>query len=142
MIWTLFKRIERVLQASSEATSFYRFSSWFPGQAASAASLLLASGTAGMRNSLPHSRIMVHQPLGSASGQATDIKIHAEEILYLKQLINNLYSKHCNKPVEFINDALERDKFMRPDEAKDFGLIDTVLEHPPTITAADNPTGS
>lgn len=109
---------------------------WCVGQAASAASLLLTAGTKGMRHSLPHSRIMVHQPLGSASGQATDIKIHAEEIIYLKRLINELYAKHTGKDVDFIEQSLERDKFMRPDQAKEFGLIDSVLEHPPVVTDA------
>lgn len=104
---------------------------WCVGQAASMASLLLAAGAPGMRHSLPHSRIMLHQPLGSASGQATDIRIHAEEILFIKRLINELYAKHTKQPVDLIENALERDKFMRPDEAKEFGIIDQVLEHPP-----------
>jgi len=106
---------------------------WCVGQAASAASLLLAAGSPGLRHSLPHSRIMVHQPLGSAQGQATDIKIHAEEILYLKGLINRLYAKHCGRDADWVERELERDKFMRPDEAKVFGLIDSVLEHPPVV---------
>ncbi|XP_022709938.1 uncharacterized protein LOC111272632 [Varroa jacobsoni] len=104
---------------------------WCVGQAASAASLLLAAGEPGMRHSLPNSRIMVHQPSGGVSGQATDIQIHAEEILYLKRTVNLLYAKHTNQALETIESAMERDRFMNPEQAKEFGLIDTVLEQPP-----------
>jgi len=94
------------------------------------ASLLLASGTPGMRHSLPNSRIMLHQPHGSAAGQATDIYILAQEIIQLKKKINGLYAKHTNKPIHDIEELLERDKFMSPEEAKEFGIIDAVLAQP------------
>ncbi|KAK8766067.1 caseinolytic protease proteolytic subunit [Amblyomma americanum] len=110
-------------------------STWCIGQACSAASLLLCAGTPGMRQSLPNSRIMVHQPSGHAAGQATDIQIHAEEILKLKRTINNIYAKHTKQPLEAIESAMERDRFMSAMQAKEFGLIDTVLEHPPTLDA-------
>ena len=97
------------------------------GQAASAGSLLLTAGAKDMRFSLPNSRIMVHQPSAGYQGQATDIEIHAKEILALKERLNKIYSKHTNKSEDQIRKALERDKFMTPDEAKDFGLIDEVV---------------
>ncbi|CAN8010518.1 unnamed protein product [Ixodes pacificus] len=108
-------------------------STWCIGQACSAGSLLLCAGTAGMRHSLPHSRIMIHQPSGQASGQATDIQIHAEEILHLKRVINGMYAKHTKQPLETIESAMERDRFMSAEQAKEFGIIDVVLEHPPTF---------
>ena len=98
------------------------------GQAASMGSFLLAAGTKGKRFSLPNSRIMVHQPSAGFQGQATDIEIHANEVLSLKQRLNEIYSKHTNKSVDQIKDALERDNFMTPDSAKEFGLIDKVVE--------------
>tara|TARA_B100000965_G_scaffold108246_1_gene89474 strand:+ start:468 stop:1079 length:612 start_codon:yes stop_codon:yes gene_type:complete len=98
------------------------------GQAASMGSFLLAAGTKGKRFSLPNSRIMVHQPSAGYQGQATDIEIHAKEVLSLKERLNEIYSKHTNKSVDQIKDALERDNFMTPDSAKDFGLIDKVVE--------------
>jgi len=101
------------------------------GQASSMASLLLCAGRSGMRHSLPNSRIMIHQPSGQASGQATDIQIQAEEIIKLKKQINNLYVKHTKQPLEVIERNMERDRFLSPIEAKEFGLIDLVLEHPP-----------
>lgn len=104
---------------------------WCVGQACSMGSLLLAGGAPGMRHSLPHARIMIHQPSGQAAGQATDIVLQAEEILKLKRLINNLYVKHTNLPLETIEANMERDKFMNPQEAKEFGLIDKILDHPP-----------
>ncbi|OQR77556.1 putative ATP-dependent Clp protease proteolytic subunit [Tropilaelaps mercedesae] len=104
---------------------------WCVGQACSAASLLLTAGEPGMRHSLPNSRIMVHQPSGGVSGQATDIQIHAEEILYLKRKVNLLYAKHTNQSIETIDAAMERDRFLSPEQSKEFGLIDTVLEQPP-----------
>jgi ATP-dependent Clp protease protease subunit len=104
---------------------------WCVGQAASMASLLLCAGTPGMRHSLPNSRIMVHQPSGHASGQATDIQIQAEEIIKLKKQINGIYVKHTNQLLSVVEVTMERDKFMNPNEAKDFGLLDLVLEHPP-----------
>ena len=97
------------------------------GQAASMGSFLLASGTKGKRFSLPNSRIMVHQPSAGFQGQATEIEIHANEVLSLKKRLNEIYSKHTNKSVDEIKTALERDNFMTPDNAKDFGLIDKVV---------------
>ena len=98
------------------------------GQAASMGSLLLAAGESGMRVALPNARIMVHQPSGGVQGQATDIEIHANEVLSLKKRLNEIYSKHTNKSVDEIKSALERDNFMTPEQAKDFGLIDKVVE--------------
>ena len=98
------------------------------GQAASMGSFLLAAGTKGKRYSLPNSRIMVHQPSAGFQGQATDIEIHANEVMSLKKRLNEIYSKHTGKSVGQIKDALERDNFMTPDNAKDFGLIDKVVE--------------
>jgi len=106
-------------------------STWCVGQACSMGSLLLAAGTAGMRHSLPNARIMVHQPSGGASGQATDILIQAEEITNLKRQLNMIYVKHTGQTLETIHESLERDKFMDPIQAKEFGLIDKILEHPP-----------
>ncbi|XP_014681399.1 PREDICTED: ATP-dependent Clp protease proteolytic subunit-like [Priapulus caudatus] len=104
---------------------------WCVGQACSMASLLLSAGTPGMRHSLPNSRIMIHQPSGHAMGQATDIMIHAEEILKLKNGLNKMYARHSGQPIEIIEVAMERDRFMSAQDAKEFGLIDKVLEHPP-----------
>ena len=98
------------------------------GQAASMGSFLLAAGTKGKRLSLPNSRIMVHQPSAGFQGQATDIEIHAKEVLSLKERLNQIYSKHTNKSVDEIKEALERDNFMTPKNAKDFGLIDKVVD--------------
>ena len=98
------------------------------GQAASMGSFLLAAGTKGKRFSLPNSRIMVHQPSAGFQGQATDIEIHANEVLSLKKRLNEIYSKHTGKPVNEIKLALERDNFMTADTAKSFGLIDEVVE--------------
>ena len=98
------------------------------GQASSMGSFLLAAGEKGKRYSLPNSRIMVHQPSAGFQGQATDIQIHAKEILSLKERLNKIYSKHTGKSVDEISDALERDNFMTAEEAKKFGLIDSVVE--------------
>ncbi len=98
------------------------------GQAASMGSFLLAAGTKGKRFSLPNSRIMVHQPSAGFQGQATDIEIHANEVLSLKKRLNEIYSKHTGKSVEEIKSALERDNFMTADVAQSFGLIDEVVE--------------
>ena len=98
------------------------------GQAASMGSFLLSAGTKGKRFSLPNSRIMVHQPSAGFQGQATDIEIHANEVLSLKKRLNEIYSKHTGKSVEEIKIALERDNFMTPGAALDFGLIDKVVE--------------
>ena len=98
------------------------------GQAASMGSFLLSAGAKGKRFSLPNSRIMVHQPSAGFQGQATDIEIHANEVLSLKKRLNEIYSKHTGKSVDEIKSALERDNFMTPDNAKNFGLIDKVVE--------------
>ena len=98
------------------------------GQASSMGSFLLAAGENGKRFSLPNSRIMVHQPSAGFQGQATDIEIHANEIMLLKKRLNEIYSKHTGRTIEEIKNALERDKFMTPQEAKEFGLIDKVVE--------------
>ncbi len=98
------------------------------GQASSMGSFLLAAGENGKRFSLPNSRIMVHQPSAGFQGQATDIQIHAKEILSLKERLNKIYSNHTGKSMKEISQALERDKFMTAEEAKDFGLIDSVVE--------------
>ena len=98
------------------------------GQAASMGSFLLAAGSKGKRFSLPNSRIMVHQPSAGFQGQATDIEIHANEVLSLKKRLNEIYSKHTDKTVDEIKNALERDNFMTAAAAKSFGLIDEVVE--------------
>ena len=97
------------------------------GQAASMGSFLLAAGAKGKRFSLPNSRIMVHQPSAGYQGQATDIEIHANEVLSLKKRLNEIYSKHTGKSIDEIKSALERDNFMTPDAAKEFGLVDKVV---------------
>ena len=99
------------------------------GQAASMGSFLLTAGKKGKRFSLPNSRIMVHQPSAGFQGQATDIEIHANEVLALKKRLNEIYSKHTGKSVEDVKKSLERDNFMTPDVAKEFGLIDEVVEN-------------
>ena len=99
------------------------------GQAASMGSFLLAAGKKGKRFSLPNSRIMVHQPSAGFQGQATDIEIHAREVLALKKRLNEIYSKHTGKSVDDVKKALERDNFMTPESAKEFGLIDEVVEN-------------
>ena len=98
------------------------------GQASSMGSFLLAAGEKGRRLSLPNSRIMVHQPSAGFQGQATDIQIHAKEILSLKERLNKLYAKHTGQSVEKISSALEKDNFMTAEDAKKFGLIDSVVE--------------
>ena len=98
------------------------------GQASSMGSFLLAAGEKGKRYSLPNSRIMVHQPSAGFQGQATDIEIHANEVLALKKRLNEIYSKHTGKSVDEIKKSLERDNFMTADNAKNFGLIDQVVE--------------
>jgi len=98
------------------------------GQASSMGSFLLTAGAKGKRFSLPNSRIMVHQPSAGFQGQATDIEIHANEILFLKKRLNEIYANHTGRTVDEIKKALERDKFMNPKDAKEFGLIDKVVE--------------
>src|SRR5437660_10770123 len=101
------------------------------GQAASMSSLLLAAGKKDMRFALPNSRIMLHQPSGGFQGPATDIMLHAQEILNLKKRLNDIYARHTGQPLKKIEEALERDTFMTADMAKDFGLIDKVIEKRP-----------
>jgi ATP-dependent Clp protease protease subunit len=101
------------------------------GQAASMGSLLLAAGAPGKRYSLPNARIMVHQPSGGAQGQATDIEIQAREILSLRTRLNQIYVKHTGQPLDVIEAAVERDKFLSPDDAKAFGIIDEVVHSRP-----------
>src|SRR6202051_3153692 len=102
------------------------------GQAASMGSLLLCAGAKGKRFSLPNANIMIHQPSGGAQGQATDIEIQAREILRLRARLNEIYVKHTGQPLEVIANAVERDKFLSPLEAKEFGLVDEVVEARPT----------
>ena len=101
------------------------------GQAASMGSLLLAAGAKGLRFALPNARVMVHQPSGGFQGQATDIMLHAQEILNLKRRLNEIYVRHTGQPIKKIEDALERDFFLTAEGAKEFGLIDQVLEKRP-----------
>ncbi|HET6620588.1 MAG TPA: ATP-dependent Clp endopeptidase proteolytic subunit ClpP [Dongiaceae bacterium] len=101
------------------------------GLAASAGSLLLTAGAKGKRFSLPHSNIMIHQPSGGFQGQATDIEIHAKEILKTRDRLNRIYVKHTGQELRTIEDAMERDRFMTPEEAKAFGLVDEVLAQRP-----------
>jgi len=101
------------------------------GQAASMGSLLLAAGEKGMRFCLPNARIMIHQPSGGFQGQAADIEIHAKEILDLRNRLNGIYAKHTGQDVGPIENAMERDRFMTPTEAKTFGLVDEVVERRP-----------
>jgi ATP-dependent Clp protease, protease subunit len=101
------------------------------GQAASMGSLLLAAGAKDLRFALPNARIMVHQPSGGFQGQATDIMLHAQEILNLKRRLNEIYVRHTGQPLKKIEDALERDMFLTSEMAKDFGLIDKVIEKRP-----------
>jgi len=101
------------------------------GQAASMGSLLLTAGAAGKRHCLPNSRIMTHQPSGGFQGQATDIEIHAKEIISLRSRLNKIYEKHSGKSLKQIEKIMERDTFMSPDEAKEMGLIDEVVSKRP-----------
>ncbi len=101
------------------------------GQAASMGSLLLSAGEKDMRFSLPHARIMVHQPSGGFQGQASDIELHAKEILELRERLNKIYATHTGQKVDAIQKALERDNFMTAEAAKDFGIIDTVIQQRP-----------
>jgi ATP-dependent Clp protease protease subunit len=98
------------------------------GQAASMGSLLLAGGAAGKRFCLPHSRMMIHQPLGGFQGQATDVDIHAREILHIRDRLNHILSRHTGQPVEKVAEDTERDRFMGGEEAVEYGLVDKVLE--------------
>lgn len=112
------------------------------GQAASMGSLLLAAGEPGMRYALPHARIMVHQPSGGFQGQASDIERHAQEILSLRERLNGVYATHTGQSIETIAEALERDNFMTAEAAKDFGLIDEVIEKRHVPEDADSAASS
>ena len=101
------------------------------GQAASMGSLLLAAGAEGQRYALPNARIMVHQPSGGAQGQATDIEIQAKEILSLRKRLNEIYVEHTGQKIDIIEQALERDRYMTPEDAKDFGIVDEVVTKRP-----------
>ncbi|KAH9284993.1 ATP-dependent Clp protease proteolytic subunit, mitochondrial [Echinococcus granulosus] len=105
---------------------------WCIGQASSMGSLLLTAGTPGYRYALPHARIMVHQPSGSAQGQASDIQIQAEEIIKTRKLLNSLYSKHTKQSLEVVEKWMDRDFFMTAEEAAQFGLVDKVLYPTPS----------
>ena len=107
------------------------------GQAASMGSLLLTAGAKDKRFALPNSRIMVHQPSGGAQGQATDIEIQAREILKLRQRLNEIYVKHTGQPIAAIEAKLERDSYMSAEEARDFGLVDQVVDQRPLAPGAD-----
>ncbi|MDP9178705.1 MAG: ATP-dependent Clp endopeptidase proteolytic subunit ClpP [Gemmatimonadota bacterium] len=106
------------------------------GLAASMGSFLLAAGRPGKRSALPHSRIMIHQPSGGTQGSASDIEIQAREILYLRSKMNELFSKHTGRPIEQIERDMDRDRFMSAEEARDYGLIDNVLNYRGTMEDA------
>ena len=106
------------------------------GLAASMGSFLLAAGRPGKRSALPHSRIMIHQPSGGTQGSASDIEIQAREILYLRSKMNELFSKHTGRPIEQIERDMDRDRFMSAEEARDYGLIDNVLNYRGTMEEA------
>ena len=103
------------------------------GQAASMGSLLLAAGSKGKRYCLPHSRVMTHQPSGGVQGQASDIEIHAKEIINLKKSLNKIYERHTNQTLETIEKMMDRDYFMNAEEAKKFGIVDKVVSERPNI---------
>jgi len=106
-------------------------STYCVGQAASGAALILASGTKGNRYALPHSKIMIHQPWGGITGQASDIKIQAEEVLKSKKLLNEILAKHTNRDPQQIAEETERDRYMTPREAKEYGIVDEIVENQP-----------
>lgn len=107
------------------------------GQAASMGALLLAAGAAGKRHCLPHARVMIHQPSGGFQGQASDIEIHAKEILQVRRRLDQLYVKHTGQEVAVVEESMERDKFMSADEALAFGLVDRVVEQRPPAPKVD-----
>jgi ATP-dependent Clp protease protease subunit len=111
------------------------------GQAASAGSLLLCAGAKGKRYALPNARVMVHQPSGGFQGQATDIEIHAREILSIRARLNQIYVDHTGQPIEKIEEAMERDRFLSPDEAVSFGLIDKVVTNRPKAADKKDTSG-
>ena len=109
------------------------------GQCASMGSLLLAAGAKGKRHALPHGRIMIHQPLAGMEGTATDILIHAEEFIRMKRQLNGIYQKHTGQTLERLQEDTDRDRFMSPEEARDYGLIDKVIDREPAIALNPNP---
>ena len=111
------------------------------GQAASMGSLLLAAGAEGKRYALPNARIMVHQPSGGAQGQATDIEIQAKEILSLRKRLNEIYVEHTGQKIDIIEQALERDRYMTPEDAKDFGIVDEVVTKRPEAEEGNEDLG-
>ena len=115
-----------------------KISTYCVGQAASGAALILAAGTKGNRHALPHSKIMIHQPWGGVTGQASDIKIQAEEILKAKKVLNEIMAEHTGRDVEQIAEETERDRYMNPREAKDYGIIDEIVEHQSTKKTQNN----
>jgi len=112
------------------------------GMAASAASLILAAGAPGMRMSLPHAQIMLHEPSGGSQGTASDIEIHAKEILRLRRTVHEIYARHCGRPIEQVERDVERDFFMTPEQAKEWGLIDAIVEHAPRGTSPNGATSA
>jgi ATP-dependent Clp protease protease subunit len=106
------------------------------GQAASMGAVLLAAGTKGKRNCLPHARVMIHQPMAGSEGTATELLIHAKEFIRLKKVLNQILLKHTGRPLEEIERDTDRDKFMSADEARDYGLVDNVLERVPHAPTA------
>src|SRR6187551_803838 len=109
------------------------------GQCASMGSLLLAAGAKGKRNALPHGRIMIHQPLAGMEGTATDILIHAEEFIRMKKQLNQIYQKHTGQTLEKLQEDTDRDRFMSPEESREYGLIDNVVDREPAIPLNPNP---
>jgi ATP-dependent Clp protease, protease subunit len=109
------------------------------GQCASMGSLLLSAGAKGKRNALPHSRIMIHQPLAGMEGTATEILIHAEEFIRMKKQLNQIYQKHTGQTLERLQEDTDRDRFMSPEEACEYGLIDHVVDREPPIPLNPNP---
>ncbi len=113
------------------------------GMAASMGSLLLTAGAKGKRFSLPNARIMIHQPSGGYQGQATDIEIHAREVLAVKARLNDIFAKHTGQPLNVVEESMERDNFMTPEKAKEYGIIDEVVEkRPATEDGADSTAGN